>query len=62
MLNRPLGGLNVKIKPDHVVSTGKPEPIWGFPKISDLEMRAFKRLFGIPSPSLIHNGKKRRKS
>lgn len=35
---------------------------WTLPKISTLDMRAFLRLFDIPSPSLIHNGKKRRKS
>lgn len=35
---------------------------WPYPHISELEMRAFLRLFDIPSPSLIHKGKKRRKS
>lgn len=34
---------------------------WPYPKVSELDMRAFLRLFDIPSPSLIHNGKKRRK-
>lgn len=34
---------------------------WPHPKVSELDMRAFKRLFDIPSPSLIHKGKKRRK-
>lgn len=30
-------------------------------KMTKLEYRAFMRLFGIKVPSLIHNGKKRRK-
>lgn len=30
-------------------------------KMSKLEKRAFMRLFGVKVPSLIHNGKKRRK-
>lgn len=47
-------------EPTSLVSE-KPPPIWDFPKISELDYRAFKRLFGAESPSLIHNGKKRRK-
>lgn len=30
-------------------------------KMTKLEYRAFMRLFGMKNPSLIHNGKKRRK-
>lgn len=38
-----------------------PAPIWNFPEVSELDMRAFKRLLGAKLPSLINNGKKRRK-
>lgn len=38
-----------------------PAPIWNFPKVSELELRAFLRLLDAKLPSLIHNGKKRRK-
>lgn len=56
MPTRPFSELAAEVKPSPV-----PAPIWDSPTVSELDMRAFKRLFGIPSPSLIHNGKKRRK-
>lgn len=34
---------------------------WSLDKLSTLEVRAFKRMFGLPVTPLIHNGKKRRK-
>lgn len=62
MLNRPYGGLNVAVKQESPVPDEPAKMDWPFPTVTELEMRSFKRLFGIESPSLIHNGKKRRKS
>lgn len=48
-------------EPTSLVSDKPAKIKWPYPKVSTLDMRAFLRLFDIPSPSLIHNGKKRRK-